>query len=158
MAELKTDNGIPVPQWYDQELDDWVFYTNEYMKELLSKIESLQEELEEIKSAQTDGSQKVQVSGSEEFAQDVTVQEVKSELEAVKSELEAVKSGIETLKENQTSGDQKVQLSGTIKELYSMNIADRPDFETITEPTSFTLLNATLDTWVSDGSSDWVEV
>ena len=62
MAKIKTYKGVPVPQWYDQELDDWVFYTNEYMKELLSKIESLQEELEGIKSAQTDGSQKVQVS------------------------------------------------------------------------------------------------
>jgi hypothetical protein len=62
VAKIKTYKGVPVPQWYDQELDDWVFYTNEYMKELLSKIESLQEELEGIKSAQTDGSQKVQVS------------------------------------------------------------------------------------------------
>jgi hypothetical protein len=62
VAKVKTYKGVPVPQWYDQELDDWVFYTNEYMKELLSKIESLQEELEGIKSAQTDGSQKVQVS------------------------------------------------------------------------------------------------
>ncbi len=54
---------------------------------------------------------------SEEFAQDVTVQGIKSELEDVKSELVLVKNGIETLKENQTSGDQKVQLSGTIAEL-----------------------------------------
>ena len=42
-----------------------------------------------------------------DFATDTTLTQVKSELEAVKAELQAVKA-------NQTSGDQKVQLSGTI--------------------------------------------
>ena len=40
-----------------------------------------------------------------------------AKLEQVKSELELVKSELQTIKTNQTSGDQKVQLSGTIMAL-----------------------------------------
>jgi len=54
--------------------------------------------------------------------------------------------------------DSEVQLSGSIVELQSMDIEDRPDYTTITEPTSFTLLNSNLDTWVTDGSADWVAI
>ena len=56
------------------------------------------------------------------------------------------------------SGDLRVQLSGTIETLYSMDIAERPDYTTLTKPTAFVLLNEDLDTWVSDGTNDWVEV
>ena len=49
---------------------------------------------------------KVQLPGSENFAKDLTIQEVTSELELVKAELQAIKA-------NQLSGDQKVTLSGT---------------------------------------------
>lgn len=56
-----------------------------------------------------DGSLKVQLPGSENFAKDLTIQEVTSELELVKAELQ-------TIKANQLSGDQKVTLSGTIVE------------------------------------------
>ncbi|MGI6352574.1 MAG: hypothetical protein ACOX6M_12895, partial [Armatimonadota bacterium] len=38
---------------------------------------------------------------------------------AVKEELELLKAELETIKANQTSGDQKVQLSGSIAELSS---------------------------------------
>ncbi len=79
-------------------------------------------------------------------------------LAALQTELTAVKSELASIKANQTSGYQKVTLSGTIKELYSMDIADRPDYTTIAEPTVFVLINANLDTWVTDGSADWVEV
>ena len=40
-----------------------------------------------------------------------------AKLEQVKSELELVKSELQTIKTNQTSGDQKVQLSGTVAKL-----------------------------------------
>ncbi len=52
---------------------------------------------------------KVQLPGSENFAKDLTIQEVTSELELVKAELQ-------TIKTNQLSGDQKVQLYGTVVE------------------------------------------
>jgi hypothetical protein len=57
-----------------------------------------------------------------------------------------------------SAGAGKVAINGSIDELYSMNIADRPAYATITKPTSFTLLNATMDTWVTDGSADWVVI
>ena len=56
------------------------------------------------------------------------------------------------------SGDLRVQLSGTIVQLWGNDISERPDYTTITKPTAFTLLNSTLDTWVTDGTNDWVEV
>ncbi len=52
-----------------------------------------------------------------DFATDTTLTQVKSELEAVKAELQAVKA-------NQTSGDQKVQLSGN--DVVIGLLADRP--------------------------------
>jgi len=51
-----------------------------------------------------------------------------------------------------------VKQSGSIAQLWGNELADRPDYTTISEPTAFTLLNATLDTWVTDGTNDWVEV
>ena len=57
-----------------------------------------------------DGSLKVQLPGSENFAKDLTIQEVTSELELVKAELQ-------TIKTNQLSGDQKVQLYGASLEV-----------------------------------------
>ena len=51
-------------------------------------------------------------------ATEITLEQVKAELEAVKAELAVIKA-------NQTSGDQKVTLSGTIDELRGL-LADRP--------------------------------
>ena len=59
---------------------------------------------------------------------------------------------------NVDNGALEVKTVGNIAALQSMNLADRPIYTTITGPTSFTLLNTTLDTWVTDGSADWVEV
>lgn len=52
----------------------------------------------------------------------------------------------------------KVQLSGTIVTLYSMNFADRPLYTEITEPTVFVLMNSAMDMWWTDGSADWVVI
>jgi hypothetical protein len=107
----------------------------------------------------------VQLSDSEDLAQDLTVQGVKSELEDVNSELEDVnselaliKSELANIKANQLSGNQKVTLSGTIAILYSMNFADRPLYTEITEPTVFVLMNSAMDMWWTDGSADWVVI
>jgi len=70
-------------------------------------------ELQAIKANQLSGNQKVTLSDSEDLAQDVTVQGVKSELEEVTSELELVKAELQAIKANQLSGNQKVTLSGT---------------------------------------------
>jgi len=53
----------------------------------------------------------VQLTDSEDLAQDVTVQGVTSELEEVTSELELVKAELQAIKANQLSGNQKVTLS-----------------------------------------------
>ena len=116
-----------------------------------TELELVKAELELVKANQLSGDQKVQLPGSENFAKDLTIQEVTSELELVKAELQ-------TIKTNQLSGDQKVQLYGTIVQLWGNDISERPDYSTITKPTAFTLLNSTLDTWVTDGTNDWVEV
>lgn len=55
-------------------------------------------------------------------------------------------------------GDLKVTLSGNLVQLWGNVIGDRPDYTTITVPTAFTLLNSSLDTWITDGTADWVEV
>ena len=59
----------------------------------------------------------LQTISGKDFATQTTLAQVKSELELVKAELQAIKA-------NQLSGDQKVQLSGTIVELGLL--ADRP--------------------------------
>jgi hypothetical protein len=76
----------------------------------------------------------------------------------LKKELELVKAELQLIKANQISGDQKVQLSGTIATLYSMNFADRPLYTEITEPTVFVLMNSAMDMWWTDGSADWVVI
>lgn len=72
-------------------------------------------------------------------------------LQILKAELAAIKSA-------QTDGSQKVQVSGNIATLYSMNFADRPLYTEITEPTVFVLMNSAMDMWWTDGSADWVVI
>jgi hypothetical protein len=81
------------------------------------------------------------------------------ELSSVKSELVLVKSELATIKENQLSGDQKVQLSGTIMELYGADINSRPPADTVLAGATFTIVDESgyFQTWVSDGTK-WVEV
>lgn len=73
---LILQNGMPIPQAFDVDLDDWTEYSTEHIK-------------------------------------------------AIKAELALVKAELQTIKANQLSGDQKVQLSGTnislVKTLYSEN-------------------------------------
>lgn len=88
---------------------------------------------------------------TKDFATQTTLAAVLAKLGQLETEIQAVKA-------NQLSGDQKVQLSGTIATLYSMNFADRPLYTEITEPTVFVLMNSAMDMWWTDGSADWVVI
>jgi hypothetical protein len=104
-------------------------------------------ELQTIKTNQTSGNQKVQLPGSENFAKDLTIQEVTSELELVKAELQ-------TIKTNQLSGDQKVTLSGTIMEHYGATVAQRPEATEVPVGAAYMAVD-TGDVWQSNGF-EWV--
>ena len=70
-----------------------------------------------------------------------------------------IKNALDTLLNSQdTDNNLIMKQSGSIDQLWGNELADRPAYTTISEPTAFTLLNATLDTWVTDGTNDWVEV
>ena len=49
-----------------------------------------------------------------------------------------------------------VKQSGSLVQLWGNELADRPDYTTISEPTAFTLLDTDLTTYVTDGTNDWV--
>ena len=49
------------------------------------------------------------------------------------------------------------QLTGSEMELYSDTISDRPSANSVAKGTTFTLINANFDTWISDGV-EWKEV
>jgi hypothetical protein len=55
------------------------------------------------------------------------------------------------------TGAAPVQLSGSEMELYSDTISDRPSANSVAKGTTFTLINANFDTWISDGV-EWKEV
>jgi len=82
-----------------------------------------------------------------DFATQATLAQVKSELELVKAELAAIKA-------NQLSGDQKVQLSGTIMELYGATVADRPPANSVPIGATYMAVN-TQEVWQSNGI-EWV--
>jgi hypothetical protein len=84
-----------------------------------------------------------------DFATDTTLTQVKSELEAVKAELQAVKT-------NQTSGDQKVQLSGTLTELFGKDLSARPSASSVGVGTTFMIVGD-AKVYQSDGT-DWVVI
>jgi hypothetical protein len=56
-----------------------------------------------------------------------------------------------------SSNPAHVQLSGSEMELYSDTISDRPSVNSVAKGTTFTLINANFDTWISDGV-EWKEV
>jgi hypothetical protein len=55
------------------------------------------------------------------------------------------------------SGAPRVQLSGTVTRLFGATIEERPPADSVGVGTTFTLANAELDTWISNGT-DWVEL
>jgi hypothetical protein len=77
-----------------------------------------------------------------------------ADLKAVRSELVIVKNELQTIKENQLSGDQKVQLSGSNMELFGADDADRPAADTVPVGATYMAVN-TGKIWQSNGTS-WV--
>jgi hypothetical protein len=117
--------------------------------------------LEAIKS--TDGIKKiadaVTVSGLENLATETKLEAVRTLVGDLKSELNLVKSELATIKANQLSGDQKVQLSGTMTERYGADVNSRPPADTVPAGATFTIVDESgyFQTWISDGTK-WVEV
>jgi hypothetical protein len=88
------------------------------------------------------------------LATETRLEAVRILVEDLKSELNLVKSELQTIKANQLSGDQKVQLSGTI---FGADISDRPSANSVPVGTIFVITNAKLDAWISNGT-DWVVI
>jgi cytochrome c-type biogenesis protein CcmH/NrfF len=80
-------------------------------------------------------------------------------LAAVLAKLADLESELATIKANQLSGDQKVQLSGTMTERYGADVNSRPPADTVLAGTTFTIVDESgyFQTWISDGTT-WVEV
>ena len=77
----------------------------------------------------------------------------------IEFKVSSLETKMDTLLNSQdTDNNLNVQQTGSIAQLWGNELADRPDYTTISEPTAFTLLNETLDTWVTDGTNDWIEV
>lgn len=107
--------------------------------------------LEAIKS--TDGIKKiadaVTVSGLENLA-------TETKLEAVRTLVEDLKSELANIKANQLSGDQKVQLSGTLTELFGAHLSDRPPANSVSVGATFMVVGDTV-VYQSNGT-DWVVI
>jgi hypothetical protein len=78
-------------------------------------------------------------------------------LAAVLAKLADLESELTTIKANQLSGDQKVQLSGTIPVIYISRLEDRPSATEVEIGQFVILTDEELSTWVSNGVN-WVEV
>jgi len=73
---LILQNGMPIPQAFDVDLDDWTEYSTEHIKAIKAELALVKSELANIKANQLSGDQKVQLSGAIKqlaFVQDVTV-------------------------------------------------------------------------------------
>jgi len=80
-------------------------------------------------------------------------------LAAVLTKLADLESELATIKANQLSGDQKVQLSGSMTERYGADVNSRPPADTVLAGATFTIVDDSgyFQTWISDGTK-WVEV
>ncbi len=79
-----------------------------------------------------------------------------SRQDVLKAEVEAVKAELQAMKANQLSGDQKVQLSGTMMEIYGATVGERPPADSVPVGAAFVAVR-TMNVWISDGST-WQEV
>ena len=108
------------------------FATQTTLAAVLAKLADLESEL---------------ATSSKQDALNIAVEDLKSELILVKSELANIKA-------NQISGDQKVQLSGTIMEYYGATVAQRPEATEVPVGAAYMAVN-TGDVWQSNGF-EWV--
>ena len=84
---------------------------------------------------------------TKDFATQTTLAAVLAKLGQLETEIQAVKA-------NQLSGDQKVQLSGTIMEHYGATSDERPLANSVPVGATYMAVN-TQDVWQSNGT-DWV--
>ena len=103
-----------------------------------------------------DGAARAIVSGLENLATETKLEAVRTLVEDLKSELNLVKSELATIKANQLSGDQKVQVSGTFTELFGAHLSDRPPANSVSVGATFMVVGDTV-VYQSNGS-DWVVI
>ena len=77
-------------------------------------------------------------------------------LAAVLAKLADLESELATIKANQLSGDQKVQLSGTLTELFGAHLSDRPPANSVSVGATFMVVGDTV-VYQSNGT-DWVVI
>ena len=138
------------------------------VEDLKSELNLVKSELANIKANQLSGDQKVQLSGTlTELEQAIVLLDAisgkdfatQTTLAAVLAKLADLESELATIKANQLSGDQKVQLSGTMTERYGADVNSRPLADTVPTGATFTIVDESgyFQTWISDGTK-WVEV
>jgi hypothetical protein len=153
-------NGKPIPQYFDPLADEYkpllgqhgaarsILYGPDGQpigtsgNPLQVKAQDTDDALEQIKTA------------LEALATETRLEAVRTLVEDLKSELNLVKSELQTIKANQLSGNQKVQLFGTI---FGADISDRPPANSVPVGTIFVIANRELDAWISNGT-DWVVI
>lgn len=145
----------PTPQYKDVDIDDWAELQGEggasYVKDkdAIAKLEQVRVLLAGVATEAKLEQARALLStiSLKDFATD-------TELKALKTELGLVKAELQTIKTNQTSGDQKVQLSGTMMELYGATIDNRPLASSVTVGATYMAVD-TQEVWQSNGT-DWV--
>ncbi len=75
---------------------------------------------------------------------------------ATNAELQAIKAELATIKTNQLSGDQKVQLNGNLGELFGESLSDRPAANSVSVGTTFMVVGDTV-VYQSNGT-EWVVI
>ena len=93
---------------------------------------------------------------TKDFATSSNQDALKTVVDDLKSELLLVKSELEAIKANQLSGDQKVQVSGTLTELFGESLSDRPPANSVSVGATFMVVGDTV-VYQSNGS-DWVVI
>jgi hypothetical protein len=86
---------------------------------------------------------------TKDFATQTTLAAVLAKLGQLETEIQAVKA-------NQLSGDQKVQLSGTLTELFGKDLSARPSASSVGVGTTFMIVGD-AKVYQSDGT-DWVVI
>ncbi len=146
----KNYKGEMVPQAYDPDIDDYAV-----VKSIMGALRFVPYGPDGQPLNVSGG--KLQIRSAEleallqGFATDTELQAVKSKLDDLEGKLNAIMTIL-------TDGSQKVLPIPRLKSIYSMELDDRPDFEEVTQPTLFVLMNAEMDMWWTDGSAEWVKL
>ena len=181
---LKTDlEGKPIPQAYNPDIDDYepVHSTNNALNQVIygpngqpistvgnklavraTELEALMQglategKLEQVRQLLAGVATENKLEQARTLLDAISTKDFATQttLAAVLAKLADLESELATIKANQLSGDQKVQLSGTI---FGADISDRPPANSVPVGTTFVITNAELDAWISNGT-DWVVI